>query len=262
MPDRATRGTQTLDRAVAVLKALAVRSVTGWRLTDLAAHCGLDNATAYRILQCLQRHRLARQHGSNRHYAPGPMLYELGLAFPALAEFQTAGRPTLARLARQLRGVAFLYLRSDEDFVCIARADAARLRGLSVDVGTRRPLALSAAGIAILLALPPEESERILQSNMVAVRRFGDVRVRAVEEAIRRSRRAGLGLILGDIVPGFWSFGVPVLDGGGFPFAALGATGRAENYSTEQIPRIAELLRKEARGIEKECTALIPEIAG
>jgi DNA-binding IclR family transcriptional regulator len=262
MPASATRGTQTIDRAVAVMKALAARSATGWRLSDLATHCGLDRATTHRILACLTRHRLARRRAANRRYAPGPLLYELGLAFPALAEFQAASRPILARVARQLKGAALLYLKSDEDFVCVARADAARVRGLSVEVGTRRPLALSAPGIAILLALPADEGERVLAANMVAVRRFGEVRVRSVEEAIRRSRRAGLGLNLGDIVPGLWSFGVPMFDRAGRPFAALGATGHAENYSAERMPEIAKLLRAEARRLEGECAALIPAIAG
>ena len=121
-PSRKTgRGTQTLDRAIRLLKMLTTRSTVGWRLTDLAAQCELDKATAYRLLQALERHRLAKQRASDRHYAPGPLLFELGLAFPALAQFQTACRPSLARLARRPGGAALLYLRSEEDFVCIAR---------------------------------------------------------------------------------------------------------------------------------------------
>jgi len=145
--------------------------------------------------------------------------------------------------------------------VCLARADAARVQGLSVEVGTRRPLAVSAPGIAILLALDAKEAERVLAANMVLIRRYDVLRARSVERALRRSRRAGLGLNLGDIVPGLWSFGVPVFDGHGHPFAALGATGHAENYSTERIPEIAKLLRTEARRLEEECAALIPLIA-
>jgi DNA-binding IclR family transcriptional regulator len=254
------RGTQTLDRAIRLLKMLASRSTVGWRLTDLAAQCELDKATAYRLLQALERHRLARQRASDRHYAPGPLLFELGLAFPALAQFQTACRPSLARLARRPGGAALLYLRSEEDFVCIARVGGATVRGLSVEVGTRRPLAVSAPGIAILLALPQEQGARILESNMLAVRRFGEVRVRSVQEAIRRSRSAGVALNLGDIVAGLWSFGVPIRDAAAAPFAAIGVTGHAGSYSMERVPEIVELLRKEAARIEEECAALIPSI--
>jgi DNA-binding IclR family transcriptional regulator len=258
--DRST-GTQTLERAILLLKALAERSATGWRLTDLAAHCGLRNATAHRLLASLARHRLARRRAADRRYAPGPMLFELGLAFPALAAFQGACRAALARLARRPGGAAFIYLRSGEDFVCIARAGDAPVRGLSVEVGTRRPLAVSAPGVAILLALPPHERERVIEANMRQVRRYGEVRVRSVERVLRRSRRAGVALNLGDIVPGLWSFGVPLFTAGGTPFAALGLTGHAEHYSRKQIREIVQQLREEARRIERDCAELIRRIA-
>ena len=254
-PTKAVRGTQSLQRAIGVLKALATRPATGWRLTDLAAQCGLDAATAYRILQCLEQNRLARRR-ANRHYATGPLLYELGLSFPALAQFQARCRPALARLARRPGGAALLYLRSGEDFVCAARVGDATVRGLSVEVGTRRPLAVSAPGIAMLLALPPTESERTLAANLAAVRGYGEVRVRSVQAAIRRSQRGGAGLNLGDIVPGLWSFGVPVFDADRAPFAAIGLTGHAEDYAAIKVPEILGLLRAEASRIEQDSACL------
>lgn len=254
------RGTQSLERAILVLKALASRPATGWRLTDLAAQCGLNAATAYRILNCLEQNRLARQR-TDRHYAAGPLLFELGLAFPALAQFQSRARPALLRLARRPGGAALLYLRSGEDFVCAARAGDATVRGLSVEVGTRRPLAVSAPGIAILLALRGTEAERVLAANMSSVRRFGEVRVRSVEAAIRRSRKAGAGLNLGDIVPGLWSFGAPVLDGEQRPFAAIGLTGHADSYAAERVPEILDLLHAEASRLREDCRDLIASLA-
>lgn len=255
------RGTQALDRAIAVLKALSARSATGWRLVDLAAHCKLDKSTAHRILQCFERNRLARRRAGDRNYAPGPLLFELGLAFPALAHFHAACRPSLLRLARRMRGAALLYLRSEDDFVCIAREGSVTVRGLSVETGTRRPLAVSAPGIAILLALPKEECERVLDSNLESLRGVGEVRVRGVQAAIRRSRREGAALNLGDIVPGLWSFGVPLRDGGGAPFAAIGVTGQARNYSAEDVPHVVQLLRQEAHGIERDYADLIRMVA-
>jgi len=253
-------GTQTLERGLHLLRALAERSATGWRLTDLAAHCGLDHATAHRLLGCLERNRLARRR-ADRHYAPGPMLFELGLAYPPLAQFQAACRPALLRLAREPGGTAFIYLRSGDDFVCLARHGNAPVRGLSVEVGTRRPLAVSAPGIAMLLALPKPEQARVLAANMRQVRRFGDVRVRSVERVLRRSRRARAALNLGDIVPGLWSFGVPILDASGAPFASLGLTGHAEQYARGRVPAIVQQLRGEARRIEDENGALLGVIA-
>src|SRR5919106_3409986 len=73
------RGTQTVGRAVSLLREVAARGSFGWRLTDLAAHCGLDKATAYRMLKCLEEERLVKRRASDRHYLPGPLLFELGL---------------------------------------------------------------------------------------------------------------------------------------------------------------------------------------
>jgi DNA-binding IclR family transcriptional regulator len=60
------RGTQSIERAVALLKELSARGTFGWRLSDLAAHCNLDKGTAHRILNCLQRERLVQQRGPGR----------------------------------------------------------------------------------------------------------------------------------------------------------------------------------------------------
>ncbi|QYY34008.1 helix-turn-helix domain-containing protein (plasmid) [Cupriavidus pinatubonensis] len=46
-------GTQSIQRAVLILRELASRDMAGWALHDLAARCGLDRATVHRIFKCL-----------------------------------------------------------------------------------------------------------------------------------------------------------------------------------------------------------------
>src|ERR1700694_3067020 len=123
------RGTQSVERAVLLLKELSARGTFGWRLSDLAAQCSLDKGTAHRILSCLQRERLVQQRESDRHYLPGPLLFELSLTLPPLPEFQAACQAPLGRVARRTGGVAFLYLRSGSDFVCAARVGATSIKG-------------------------------------------------------------------------------------------------------------------------------------
>ena len=47
-------GTQSIERAVHILKLLATRGKFGWGLTDLARRAELDKATVHRILGCLE----------------------------------------------------------------------------------------------------------------------------------------------------------------------------------------------------------------
>jgi DNA-binding IclR family transcriptional regulator len=245
------RGTQSIERAVALLKELSARGTFGWRLSDLAAHCNLDKGTAHRILNCLQRERLVQQRERDRHYLPGPLLFELSLTLPPLAEFQAACQAPLSRVARRTGGVAFLYLRSGADFVCAARIGATSIKGLSIQVGTRRPLVSSAGGVAILVALPDEESRRIISENMKRIARFGELRTKSIEKMIRRSQSHGFGVNLGDVVPGINSFGVAVKDSKGAPFASLTVSGASADFPASGIQKVVAVLEEEGSQIAK-----------
>jgi DNA-binding IclR family transcriptional regulator len=245
------RGTQSIERAVALLKELSARGTFGWRLSDLAAHCNLDKGTAHRILNCLQRERLVQQRERDRHYLPGPLLFELSLTLPPLAEFQAACQAPLSRVARRTGGVAFLYLRSGADFVCAARIGATSIKGLSIQVGTRRPLVSSAGGVAILVALPDEESRRIISENMKRIARFGELRTKSIEKMIRRSQSHGFGVNLGDVVPGINSFGVAVKDSKGAPFASVTVSGASADFPASGIQKVVAVLEEEGSQIAK-----------
>ena len=240
------RGTQTVGRAMSLLREVAGRGSFGWRLTDLAAHCGLDKATAYRMLKCLEEERLVKRRASDRHYLPGPLLFELGLSLAPLAAFQATAQAPLARLARRSGGVAFLYLRSSNDFVCAGRAGRTQIKGLSIQIGTRRPLVTTAGGMAIVVALPPEESRAVVAENMKRLARFGELRARSIDRMLRRSQSQGFGVNLGDVVPGINAFGVAMKDAKGNAVAALGLSGSADDFPQMGQAKLRELMEVEA----------------
>jgi DNA-binding IclR family transcriptional regulator len=245
------RGTQSIERAVVLLKELAARGTFGWRLSDLAAHCNLDKGTAHRILTCLQRERLVQRRESDRHFLPGPLLFELSLTLPPLTEFQAACQAPLERVARRTRGVAFLYLRSGSDFVCAARVGPTSLKGLTIQVGTRRPLVSSSGGVAILLALPEEESDRIVVENMKRLERFSATRKKSIEKMIRRSQAHGFAINLGDVVPGIHSFAIAIQDAKGAPFASLTVSAAAEDFPAAEAAKVMAVLEEERTQIGK-----------
>jgi len=249
------RGTQTVVRAVSLLREVTARGSFGWRLTDLAAHCGLDKATAYRMLRCLEEERLVKRRASDRHYLPGPLLFELGLALAPLAAFQAAAQAPLGRLARRSGGVAFLYLRSTNDFVCAGRVGHTQLKGLSIHVGTRRPLVTNAGGTAIVVALPPEESRAVIAENMKRLSRFGELRARSIERMLRRSQSQGFGINLGDVVPGINAFGVALRNPQGNAVASLGLSGSADDFPQMGVPKLRELMDDEAAALARHLPA-------
>jgi DNA-binding IclR family transcriptional regulator len=249
------RGTQTVARSISLLREVAGRGSFGWRLTDLAAHCGLDKATAYRMLRCLEEERLVKRRASDRHYLPGPLLFELGLSQAPLAAFQASAQAPLARLARRTGGVAFLYLRSSNDFVCAGRVGRTQLKGLSIQIGTRRPLVTAAGGVAILVALPPAEARAVVAENMKRLSRFSELRARSIERMLKRSQSQGYGVNLGDVVPGINAFGVAIRDAQGRPVASLGLSGSADEFPQVGQPKLRELMEEAAMLLSNSFTS-------
>ena len=250
-------GTQALERGIRLLRELAARGTVGWRLSDLARRCELDKGTAHRLLACLVRERLVRQRTGDRRYVPGPLLYELSLALPGYAALQAASARHLSSAAGALDAYTFLCLRSGVDFVCAAQAGRASAKALEHDVGLRRPLLVSAGGVAIIVALPAEEAAAVVAENMRRVQVGGEVRVKAVERMLRRSQAHGYGVHLSDIVPGVNTYGVAVRDSAGVPFASISVAARAEELPLARLPSVARVLEEAARGVAAEAGRLL-----
>lgn len=252
-------GTQSLERAISLLRELAARHRTGWRLGDLAARCGIDKGSAHRLLACLIRERLVQQRPEDRRYLPGPLLWELGLSVPGHIESDDTCRARLAVLARRFGGLAFLMVRSGSEYVCAMRAGDSDLRAVSVDVGTRRPLITSAGGVSILLALPQQEAAVIRANNIQQeISRCGDVRLKALEQMYRRSEAFGFGVNLGDVVPGIHAVGVPVFRRPGKPVASICLMSWPDALPESRVDEACEALMAEAPHAVVFCAGAIP----
>lgn len=162
-------GTQSLSRGIRILRAIASRPLFGWRLSDLCVACEMDKATVHRMLARMIEERLVRQRPEDRHYLPGPMLHELGLAVQDRVGFDRAVEPALTDLAERMGGVALLQWRSGFEYVCSVRVGSAPLSGLLVVPGTRRPLLLRSA-VLPFSRLCPKASARTSLSETALMR--------------------------------------------------------------------------------------------
>jgi DNA-binding IclR family transcriptional regulator len=253
---RAGTGTQAIERATRVLRELGMRPNFGLGLTELSVRCDLDKGTTHRILACLVRERLVQQRPLDRRYLPGPLLFELGLGLRTHAELQASARPALGRIAKRFGGIAALTLRSGTDGVYAARAGQVAIRGMSVEVGDRRPLANTSAGVAILIALPPAETRRIMASNLERLAALGPERLRLIRRMIRQSSQRGFGINQDNTVVGVSGFGVAIRDRDGIPFAAVSVAGPAALYPAQVVPDIVANLHDEARALERDVARL------
>lgn len=256
-PAAARTGTQSLSRGLMLLRMVATRPKIGWRLSDLASACKQEKATVHRILTRLVDERLVMQRGSDRHYLPGPLMFELGLALPDHAEFQRRAEPIVHAFARRMGGICLLQFRSGSEYVCSIRAGTLPLTGLMVGEGTRRPLFTSAGGVAILQTLPEDEVRTILLENVAAeIAKQGATRLSALQKMRERSDTHGFGVNFGDVVAGSYAFGMAVRNTAGAAFSALCLVGTPELYGEHRLEELRRELQTAATALELEASAL------
>lgn len=244
-------GARSLHRAIGLLRLLSMRTATGWRLSDLAQEAALEHSTVHRMLACLLEERLAVRVPGTRRYAIGPLAYELGVAAAPHFGIERLAAPALARLAGDTRDIVFLNVRSGAESVCVARVEGRKaLKAYTVDVGTRRPLSLSAGGVAMLIALPRAQQTRLEAQNLQAIVRRGEARQTAVRRMVQRSRRLGYGFNHEDIIPGIAALGVAIRAPSGEPIASLSLAALGEDLVARQAQVLARL-REEAARIEE-----------
>lgn len=250
-------GTQALHRAALLLRLLCTHTSSGWRLTDLALEAGLDHSTTHRLLKGLMAEGLAtRCHGS-RHYTIGPFAYEMGLTAAPYFSIDSLARDALHKLADGTRTIVFLNVRSAYDSVCVGRYDGQKaLMAFTVHVGTRRPLCLSAGGVAIWVSLPQRLQAQIRNANLHTIERSGEARRAAVRNMLRDSRRLGYGLNRGHIIPGITAVGVAIRNAAGEPFASLSLAFLDKEGSEKRRDELCARLRKEAAAIEATLASL------
>lgn len=248
-------GTQSIERAARVLCVLAERGTKGWRISDIAARTDLALGTCHRILEGLVRQRMAMHLADSSRYAVGPLIGELAAARPEWLDLPGDVAPALRQLARRYRAVSFLYARSGDDFVCLVRENGISMRALAVERGTRRPLATSAGGAAILVQLPGDEKREVVRANMAELRAFGEQRISGIHAMLRESTEYGFGLNLARVVTGVHSFGVAVCASESeAPLGAVLLSGPPERLHIAEILRIVPELREVASDVARRWT--------
>ena len=134
--------------------------------------------------------------------------------------------------------------------VCLARHDGVGpVPSLMLDVGGRRPLCLTAGGVAMLIRLPAAEQKQIEAHNRRTITQHDAVRWQGVRQMLTRSRRLSYASNLGDIAAGINAIGVPLSTLTGTPVASLTLAMAGAPLMQAQAEALALRLRGEAEAI-------------
>lgn len=242
-------GTQSIERVVGMLRAVASRGRGGMRLSDVSAATGLATSTCFRMLQRLETEGMVERHPVTRKYQLGPLLYELGLL--ARPRFQLADRcaDALAALAEHTQDTVYLSERRGLEAVCAARAlGDYPIKALTLDVGIRRPLGVGAGGLAILCALPPDEAEEIIAANAGRYAKFSSLDAERVRAEVQAGRQRGYAFLDGAVFPGTAAVGVAFP--ARHPVAALSVAAVSTRLTEARRASVAAALQRQVHALE------------
>jgi DNA-binding IclR family transcriptional regulator len=245
-----TPGTGTLQRAFAVIRALAEAQPDGGRVTRVAKAVGLTQGTVHRILQSLMAEGIVEQDENSK-------LYRLSVDFFALAAqagnpngMRTLCRPALLRLCASLGDTIFLLVKSGFDAVCLDICEGPfPIRSFTGDIGGRVALGVGQGSLAILAFLPEAEREEIIRFNVPRIRGYGVLDEVYLRTEIERVRQLGYAGRNSGVLDGMAGVAVPILDRTGVAVAALSVGTLAARLGDDRLPMVVELLKRQADAI-------------
>ncbi|WP_440642690.1 IclR family transcriptional regulator [Bradyrhizobium sp. PUT101] len=245
------QGAQAIRRALAVLRILAAGREDGVPLAEVVRATGLTRPTVHRIVHVLIEEGIVERHGKSGRYAIGNQVPELALARPRPSRLLVAANPSLQRASSEIGDTLFLTVRTGNDTLCVdRRIGVYPIQVLSIEVGARRPLGVSSAGVAILAAMPAQEARKIIAANETRFEAY-QTDVGAVTSQVTAARRRGYNMREIGLVQGTKSISTWIKTPDGQPTAAITVSAVRTRLGPRREQEVAEILLREARVIEQ-----------
>lgn len=141
-------GSQSVDRALALLGMVGRQTEDGASLAELVAQSGLNKSTLRRLLLALMRNGMVEQNPESRRYYLGEEAYILGTFAARRHGLLELSLETLKRLAQETGDAAFLSVPRGASALCLHREDGTYpIRSYALLAGGMHPLEIGRAHV-------------------------------------------------------------------------------------------------------------------
>ena len=244
------RTIQSVDRAAALLKAVS-NSSSSLSVAELAALCGLNRSTAWRLLATLDSQGLVERDPETQRYSVGYAIFQIAAAGDHDALVRRA-HPVLQQLANETGETANLAVAKRFHLVYVHQVEAPQIMSPNW-LGRAVALHATSSGKAFLAWLPKEERQVLLQEKL---ERFTATTVtdrRRLEQQLEEVRQNGFSTCVGELEDTLYGASAPVLNERERPVAIVSVWGPQHRLPAERLPDIG----RKAKAAAGEIKALL-----
>jgi DNA-binding IclR family transcriptional regulator len=244
------RTIQSVDRAAALLKAVA-SSKQPLTVVELAAQCGLNRSTAWRLLATLDSQGLVERDPMTQRYSVGYAIFQIAAAGDHDA-FVRRAHPVLERLANDTGETVNLAVVKRFELVYVHQVEAPQIMSPNW-LGRSVALHATSSGKAFLAWLPEDERKVLVPPRL---ERFTETTIterRRLEEELEEVQRDGYSVCVGELEETLYGVSAPILNERGRPIAIVSVWGPQHRVPEERLPELG----RQARHAADEIKALL-----
>lgn len=200
---------------------------------EIAQRCQLPKSTVSRLTATLTRLGYLTTDPANGKYQLGIATLALGVGMLAKLDIRQVARPLMQEIADFSQASVSLAVRDRLSMLYIENCRSSSALTLSLDVGSRVPIASSAIGRAYLAAAPASERAEIIERINELDPQTGKAIIQGLEQALKDYDRYGCAVSFREWNPNVNAVAVSLKLGSRFPLMALNCGGPAFQLSQE-----------------------------
>jgi len=232
---------QSLSRGLAALDFMVARNEPV-RLTDLAAHLGVDKSNASHLLRTLVASNYAEQVDGRRYRVTAKMQPTSGPSLEEIIACRSKLHATLQALVETTGECAHMAVRVGTSVWYVDKIDSPLPLKVDHPIGSLAPLHCTALGKAFLAFGEPGEVGPLEEHTPRTITRRA-----ALEAEIQVTRRRGFAVDDEEFTQGIRCAAAPVYDQAGRMTAAIGLSGPTARIDKQRLSEIGAIVLERAR---------------
>lgn len=235
-PDNGGSGLiKSVQKSLKILKYI-INADDEANLSDIEKNLGYNVSTVHHLLKTLMEEGFVSQNKDTRKYDIGPEIFFAWLGGRKPEKYFSRVTPILEECVKATGETTNLFIRDDDEAVCITGCESQQTLRAFLRIGRRIPLACTAAGKAFLIKLKSEELKKYLPDKPEDLEKLS--------KELEVSRERGYALELDEFENMITAVGVPVFDHNGKVICAISTIAPSIRVDEEKINLISkELIR-------------------